>query len=70
MHPCLLGLTMNATYLLPLIALGMAGILTPAISATLHNTSTLGVSLRSMSRLTHKSDLSPHTNLQNSKIPH
>ena len=53
-----------------LIALGMAGILTPAISATLHNTSTLGVSLRSMSRLTHKSDLSPHTNLQNSKIPH
>lgn len=53
-----------------LIALGMAGILTPAISATLHNTSTLGVSLRSMSRLTHKSALSPHTNLQNSKIPH
>lgn len=34
-----------------LIALGMAGILAPATSATLHNLSTLGVSLRSMSGL-------------------
>ena len=34
-----------------LIALGMAGILAPATSATLHNLSTLGVSLRSMSPL-------------------
>ncbi len=34
-----------------LIALGIAGILPPAISATLHNLSTLGVSLRSMSPL-------------------
>lgn len=34
-----------------LIALGMAGIISPAISATLHNVSTLGVSLRSMSAL-------------------
>lgn len=34
-----------------LIALGVAGILTPATSATLHNLSTLGVSLRSMSAL-------------------
>ena len=35
-----------------LIALGAAGILPPASSATLHNLSALGVSLRSMSRLT------------------
>ena len=34
-----------------LIALGVAGVLPPATSATLHNFSTLGVSLRSMSRL-------------------
>lgn len=34
-----------------LIALGMAGIIPPATSATLHNVSTLGVSLRSMSAL-------------------
>ena len=34
-----------------LIALGVAGILSPAASATLHNLSTLGVSLRSMSAL-------------------
>ena len=34
-----------------LIALGVAGILPPATSATLHNLSTLGVSLRSMSQL-------------------
>ena len=31
-----------------LIALGVAGVLPPATSATLHNLSTLGVSLRSM----------------------
>ena len=35
-----------------LIALGMAGIISPAASATLHNLSTLGVSLRSMCRTT------------------
>lgn len=34
-----------------LIALGIAGVLPPATSATLHNLSTLGVSLRSMSAL-------------------
>lgn len=34
-----------------LIALGAAGIISPAASATLHNVSTLGVSLRSMSAL-------------------
>ena len=34
-----------------LIALGVAGVLPPATSASLHNLSTLGVSLRSMSRL-------------------
>ena len=34
-----------------LIALGVAGVLTPAVSATLHNASTLGVSLRSMSTM-------------------
>ena len=34
-----------------LIALGVAGVLPPATSATLHNLSTLGVSLRSMRRL-------------------
>ena len=35
-----------------LIALGVAGVLPPATSATLHNLSTLGVSLRNMGRLT------------------
>ena len=35
-----------------LIALGVAGVLPPATSATLHNLSTLGVILRSMGRLT------------------
>ena len=35
-----------------LITLGMAGLLPPAASAVLHNLSTLGVSLRSMSHLT------------------
>lgn len=34
-----------------LIALGMAGVLPPTTSATLHNLSTLGVSLRSMTKL-------------------
>lgn len=34
-----------------LIALGVAGILPPAISALLHNLSTLGISLRSMANL-------------------
>ena len=34
-----------------LIALGVIGLLSPAASATLHNLSTLGVSLRSMSPL-------------------
>ena len=38
-----------------LIALGMAGIISPATSAMLHNISTLGVSLQSMNRLTQKS---------------
>ncbi len=37
-----------------LIILGVAGILTPAVSATLHNVSTLGVSLHSMSSLPRK----------------
>lgn len=37
-----------------LITLGAAGLLTPATSATLHNLSTLGVSLRSMSPLPRK----------------
>ncbi len=36
-----------------LIALGVAGILQPAVSATLHNLSTLGISLHSMTALTH-----------------
>ena len=36
-----------------LIALGVAGVLPPATSATLHNFSTLGVSLRSMSNFVH-----------------
>ena len=40
-----------------LIALGAAGILSPAASATFHNLSTLGVSLRSMNSLT--TQLSP-----------
>ena len=35
-----------------LIALGVLGFLPPAVSAMLHNLSTLGVSLRSMSCLT------------------
>lgn len=44
-----------------LIALGVAGVLSPAASATLHNLSTLGVSLRSMSSLPKKTT-PPSTN--------
>ena len=36
---------------LGLILLGLAGVLTPSASALLHNTSTLGVSLKSMTNL-------------------
>ncbi len=44
-----------------LIALGVSGILAPAASATLHNLSTLGVSLRSMSSLpSEKSRITGH----------
>ena len=48
-----------------LIALGMAGIIPPATSATLHNISTLGVSLRSMSRLATQTQSAQDDNLQN-----
>lgn len=48
-----------------LIALGVAGVLPPATSATLHNLSTLGVSLRSMSRLTAQTQSTRGNNLQN-----
>ena len=48
-----------------LIALGVAGVLPPATSATLHNLSTLGVSLRSMSRLTTQTQSARDNNLQN-----
>ena len=48
-----------------LIALGVAGVLPPATSATLHNFSTLGVSLRSMSRLTAQTQFAHENNLQN-----
>ena len=48
-----------------LIALGVAGVLPPATSATLHNLSTLGVSLRSMSRLTAQTQFAHENNLQN-----
>ena len=48
-----------------LIALGVAGVLPPAASATLHNLSTLGVSLRSMSRLTAQTQSARGNNLQN-----
>lgn len=48
-----------------LIALGVAGVLSPATSATLHNLSTLGVSLRSMSRLTAQTQSARGNNLQN-----
>ncbi len=36
---------------LTLITLGVAGVLPPTISALLHNTSTLGISLRNMTDL-------------------
>ena len=39
-----------------LIGLGVAGVLPPALSATLHNLSTLAVSLRSMSPLPQAGD--------------
>ena len=48
-----------------LIALGVAGVLPPATSATLHNLSTLGVSLRSMSRLTAQTQSSRGNNSHN-----
>lgn len=48
-----------------LIALGVAGVLPPATSATLHNLSTLGISLRSMSRLTTQTQSTRGNNLQN-----
>ena len=48
-----------------LIALGVAGVLPPATSATLHNLSTLGVSLRSMGRLTAQTQSTRGNNLQN-----
>ena len=48
-----------------LIALGVAGVLPPATSATLHNLSTLGVSLRSMSRLTTQTQSTRGNNLHN-----
>lgn len=48
-----------------LIALGVAGVLPPATSATLHNLSTLGVSLQSMSRLTAQTQSARGNNLQN-----
>ena len=48
-----------------LIALGVAGVLPPATSATLHNLSTLGVSLRSMSRSTTQTQPVQNNNLQN-----
>lgn len=48
-----------------LIALGVAGVLPPATSATLHNLSTLGVSLRSMSRLATQTQPVQNNNLQN-----
>ena len=48
-----------------LIALGVAGVLPPATSATLHNLSTLGVSLRSMSRLTAQTQSARSNNSHN-----
>ncbi len=48
-----------------LIVLGVAGVLPPAASAMLHNLSTLGVSLRSMSRLTTQTQSNQGNNLQN-----
>ena len=48
-----------------LIALGVAGVLPPATSATLHNLSTLGVSLRSMGRLTAQTQSARGNNTHN-----
>ena len=48
-----------------LIALGVAGVLPPATSATLHNLSTLGVSLRSMGRLTAQTQSAQGNNSHN-----
>ena len=48
-----------------LIALGVAGVLPPATSATLHNLSTLGVSLRSMGRLTDQTQSARGNNSHN-----
>ena len=48
-----------------LIGLGTAGVLAPATSAMLHNLSTLGVSLRSMSRLTADKQTAQGSNSQN-----
>lgn len=50
-----------------LIALGVAGVLPPATSATLHNLSTLGVSLRSMGRLTAQTQSARGNNSHNDK---
>lgn len=50
-----------------LIALGVAGVLPPATSATLHNLSTLGVSLRSMGRLTAQTQSARGNNSHNGK---
>lgn len=47
-----------------LIGLGMLGILQPAVSATLHNLSTLGISLRSMTRLMNGADSEQHGKAQ------
>ena len=48
-----------------LIALGVAGVLPPATSATLHNLSTLCVSLRSMGRLTARTQSALGNNSRN-----
>ena len=47
-----------------LIGLGMLGIVQPAVSATLHNLSTLGISLRSMTRLMNGEDSEQHGKAQ------
>lgn len=47
-----------------LIGLGMLGIVQPAVSATLHNLSTLGISLRSMTRLMNGADSEQHGKAQ------
>ena len=47
-----------------LIGLGMLGIVQPAVSATLHNLSTLGISLRSTTRLMNGADSEQHGKAQ------